>query len=98
MTAGQIPQKLKVLLMEQKQQAGKFPGTSDEDMYTVDLRAEPPELNSILTTDVASGDILRMVISGLYRLDENRPAGRGFGRSTEVSEDGCTYTMKIRQE
>lgn len=78
--------------------SGKFPGTSDEDMYTVDLRAEPPELNSILTTDVASGDILRMVISGLYRLDENDQPVEDLAESTEVSEDGCTYTMKIRQD
>ena len=75
-----------------------FAGTADEDTYVVDLRAEPPELNSILTTDVASGDILRMVISGLYRLDENDQPVEDLAESTEVSEDGCTYTMKIRQD
>ena len=75
-----------------------FAGTTDEDTYVVDLRAEPPELNSILTTDVASGDILRMVISGLYRLDENDQPVEDLAESTEVSEDGRTYTMKIRQD
>lgn len=79
-------------------QASNFQGTPDEDTYIVDLRAEPPELNSILTTDVASGDILRMVISGLYRLDENDQPVEDLAESTEVSEDGCTYTMKIRQD
>ena len=42
-----------------------YPGTADEDTYVVDFRAEPPELNSLLTSDVTSGDVLRMVISGL---------------------------------
>lgn len=74
-----------------------YPGTPDEDMVTVDLRAEPPELNSILTTDVASGDILRMVISGLYKLDENDKPVPDLAEDTQVSEDGKTYTMKIRQ-
>lgn len=75
-----------------------YPGTKDEDMVTVDLRAEPPELNSILTTDVASGDILRMVISGLYKLDENDKPVPDLAEDTQVSEDGKTYTMKLRKD
>ena len=47
---------------------------------------------------VGRGDILRMVISGLYRLDENDQPVEDLAESTEVSEDGCTYTMKIRQD
>ncbi len=83
---------------EETTAATGFAGTADADMYTVDLRAEPPELNSILTTDVASGDILRMVISGLYRLDENDTPVPDLAETTEVSEDKCTYTMTLRQD
>lgn len=75
-----------------------YPGTKAEDSVTVDLRAEPPELNSILTTDVASGDILRMVISGLYKLDENDKPVPDLAEDTQVSDDGKTYTMKLRQD
>lgn len=75
-----------------------YPGTPDEGMVTVDLRAEPPELNSLKTTDVASGDILREVIAGLYKLDENDQPVPDLAEETQVSEDGCTYTMKLRQD
>ena len=75
-----------------------FAGTADEDTYVVDLRAEPPELNSILTTDVASGDILREVMVGLYRLDANDTPVPDLAETTEVSDDGCTYTMTLRQD
>ncbi len=75
-----------------------YPGTPDANMVTVDLRAEPPELNSLLTTDVASGDILREVISGLYKLDANDNPVPELATDTQVSEDGRTYTMKLRED
>ena len=74
-----------------------YGGTPDADMITVDLRAEPPELNSLLTTDAASYDILREVISGLYKLDANDNPVPDLAEDTQVSEDGRTYTMKLRQ-
>lgn len=75
-----------------------FAGTPDADMYTIDLRTEPAEMNSVLTTDVPSSDLLRMTMSGLYRLDKNDTPQPDLAESTEVSEDGCTYTMKLRQD
>src|SRR5699024_7744056 len=75
-----------------------FPGTAEDDTYVVDLRAEPPELNSILTTDIASGDILREVMVGLYKLDENDTPQPDLAETTEVSDDGRTYTMTLRQD
>ena len=75
-----------------------YPGTADEDTYVVDFRAEPPELNSLLTSDVTSGDVLRMVISGLYRLDENDQPVPDLAEDTQISDDGCTYTMKLRED
>lgn len=75
-----------------------YKGTPDANMVTVDLKAEPPELNSILTTDVQSSDILREVISGLYKLDANDNPVEDLATDTQVSEDGKTYTMKIRQD
>lgn len=78
--------------------AGAFPGTKDKDMVTVDLRTEPAELNSIKTSDAPSGNILRMVISGLYKLDKNDKPVPDLAEETKVSEDGRTYTMKLRQD
>lgn len=75
-----------------------FAGTPDADMYTIDLRTEPAELNSVLTTDVPSSDILRMTMVGLYYLDKNDTPQPDLAETTEVSEDGRTYTMKLRQD
>ena len=75
-----------------------YPGTKDENMVTVDLRAEPPELNSLLTTDVASGDILRMTMAGLTKLDQNDQPQPDLAESWEISEDKTTYTLKLRQD
>lgn len=75
-----------------------YPGTKEENAVTIDLRAEPPQLNSFLTTDVASSDILRMVMAGLYKLDENDKPVPDLAEDTQVSEDGKTYTLKIRQD
>lgn len=79
--------------------AVSYPGTPDTDMVTVDLRSEPAELNSLKTSDVPSGDILREVVSGLYKLDENdNPVLDLAAEEPQVSEDGCTYTIKLRQD
>lgn len=75
-----------------------YPGTKDKDMVTVDIRAEPPELNTIKTTDVASKDILTQVISGLYKLDADDKPVPDLAKETKVSEDGRTYTMKLRED
>lgn len=75
-----------------------YPGTKDKDMVTVDIRAEPPELNTIKTTDVASKDILTQVISGLYKLDADDKPVPALAKETKVSEDGRTYTMKLRED
>ena len=75
-----------------------FAGTPEADMYTIDLRTEPAEMNSVLTTDVPSSDLLRMTMSGLYYLDENDQPVADLAESTQVSEDGRTYTMTLRQD
>lgn len=75
-----------------------YPGTKDKDMITVDMRAEPAELNSILSTDVASKDIITHVVSGLYKLDADDKPVPDLAEDTKVSEDGKTYTLKLRED
>lgn len=75
-----------------------FAGTPDEGMVTVDLRAEPPDLNPITTTDAASADILRETTAGLMKLDENDQPVNDLAEDYTVSEDGCTYTFTIRKD
>ena len=75
-----------------------FAGTPEADMYTIDLRTEPDEMNSVLTTDVPSSDLLRMTMVSLYRLDANDEPVADLAETTQVSEDGRTYTMTLRQD
>lgn len=75
-----------------------YPGTPDADMITVDLRAEPPEMNSLLTTDVAAGDVLREVMAGLTKLDGNDVPQPDMAESWDISDDKLTYTMHLRKD
>lgn len=79
-------------------QKSNYAGTSDPDMVTVDMRAEPPDLNPTTTSDVASADILRMTTAGLFKLDANDQPVPDLAESYTVSEDGKTYTIKLRQD
>lgn len=75
-----------------------YPGTPDADMVTVDLRADVPDMNPTTTSDVASADILRMTTAGLYKLDENDQPVPDLAEETTVSDDGLTYTFKLRED
>lgn len=72
--------------------------SSSGDAISVDLRAEPPDLNPITTSDVASADILRMTTAGLFKLDENDQPVPDLAESYTVSDDQKTYTFKLRQD
>lgn len=74
----------------------QYPGTSDSDMVTLNLGAEPPELNSSLTTDATSADILRMTIETLTQLDSKDQPIPGAAKSWDVSSDNKTYTFHLR--
>ena len=79
-------------------QKSNYAGTSDPDMVTVDMRAEPPDPNPTTTSDVASADILRMTTAGLFKLDANDQPVPDLAESYTVSDDGKTYTIKLRQD
>ena len=58
---------------------------------------EPPDLDSAKSTDSVSFTILNNVNEGLMRLDENNEPVPGMAEGEpEVSEDGLTYTFKLR--
>lgn len=64
---------------------------------SLNLRQEPPELNSILTTTTGSGNVLRHIMEGLVSLDEKDEAVPAMAESWEISEDKLTYTFKLRK-
>lgn len=72
-------------------------GSSSENAISIDLSAEPPQLNSILTSSTGSGNVLRHCMEGLVTLDENSEPVPGMAESWDVSEDYKTVTFHLRK-
>ncbi|SMO82986.1 peptide ABC transporter substrate-binding protein [Melghirimyces algeriensis] len=58
--------------------------------------AEPPSLDSAVTTDVTSFDILNNVMEGLYRLDKDNRPEPAIATGVDISDDKKTYTFHLR--
>ena len=59
--------------------------------------AEIPSVDSSLSEDAVGFNVLNNVMEGLYRLDQDSlPAPAMAEGEAEISEDGLTYTFKIR--
>ncbi|WRP08121.1 peptide ABC transporter substrate-binding protein [Rossellomorea aquimaris] len=59
--------------------------------------SEIPSMDSTLATDAVSFKVMNNVFEGLYRLGENDEAVLGMAaEEPEISEDGKTYTFKLR--
>ncbi|MHB9144810.1 MAG: peptide ABC transporter substrate-binding protein [Symbiobacteriia bacterium] len=62
------------------------------------LGEEPPSLDSVLTTDTVSFEIINATQEGLTRQQEGKPVEKGSGLAKDwtVSPDGLTYTFTLR--
>lgn len=69
-----------------------------EQSLVLNARTEPPSLEPTLATDNTSFEILRVLMEGLVRLDENDAVveGSGMAESWEISEDKLTYTFTLK--
>ena len=75
-----------------------YPGTAEANAITVNLGTEPPQLNTVITTDTTSFSVIRHVIENLVTLDENDAVQPGVAKDWTVSEDGLTYTFNLRDD
>ncbi len=75
-----------------------YPGTADANSITVNITSEPPEMNSITTTDTTSFTVIRHVIENLVELDANDNVIPGVAKTWDISEDGLTYTFHLRDD
>ncbi|MGD6957964.1 peptide ABC transporter substrate-binding protein [Rossellomorea aquimaris] len=75
-------------------------GESDEkkeQVLNLIESSEIPSMDSTLATDAVSFNVMNNVFEGLYRLGENDEAVLGMAaEEPQISEDGKTYTFKIR--
>jgi len=71
-------------------------GAKSESVLNLSLYNDIPDLNQILTTDGNSFNVLNNVMEGLFRQDEKHEPESAMAESYELSEDGLTYTFKLR--
>lgn len=70
-----------------------------ERVFNFVERQEMPTADPSLATDEVSFNAINNVYEGLYRLDkENRPQPAGAAEMAEISEDGLTYKVKLRED
>ncbi|WP_144512765.1 peptide ABC transporter substrate-binding protein [Bacillus sp. FJAT-22090] len=69
----------------------------DEQILNLVERAEIPSMDSVLADDAVSFNALNNVAEGLFRLNQDNIAIPAMAEGKpEVSEDGLTYTFKLR--
>ncbi|QNU18109.1 peptide ABC transporter substrate-binding protein [Geobacillus zalihae] len=79
-------------------QGGEKPAEKKEQVLNLLETQEIPSLDSALATDQVSFIVLNNVMEGLYRLGKDNKPVPGVAESYTVSEDGKTYTFKLRQD
>ena len=63
----------------------------------MNIRSEPPSLNPSLATDTTSGAVLNQTFEGLMRVNQEGEVEEAMAESYTMSDDGLTYTFKIRE-
>lgn len=83
----------------QENETDSSAASSAEQVINVQFSAEMGSADISLATDSYSFITLNNAYEGLYRLDENNvPVTAGASKDAEVSEDGLTYTISLREE
>ncbi|MFC6463728.1 peptide ABC transporter substrate-binding protein [Marinilactibacillus sp. GCM10026970] len=74
-------------------------GSNDEQVLHLIETAEIPSMDSTTSTDSVSNNVLNNVNEGLYRQGPENDLQLGMAaEEPTVSEDGLTYTFKIRED
>lgn len=60
--------------------------------------SEIPSMDTAKATDAVSFEVMTNVMEGLYRLGEGDVLEKGVAEDHTVSEDGLTYTFKLRSD
>lgn len=71
-------------------------GADSEQELHLTIGDEVPSMDPSMATDSYSFDLLYNSMEGLVRLDKEGQAVPGMAESWEVSQDGLTYTFKLR--
>ena len=81
-----------------KEESATTTGNGEQVLNLVES-AELPTMDSVLATDAVSFNVMNNVNEGLYRQGPDGELVLGMAaEEPEVSEDGLTYTFKIRED
>lgn len=73
-------------------------GSTTQELNLIET-AEIPTMDSVLNTDTVGSTVMNNVMEGLYRLNlKNEPELAMASEEPAISEDGLTYTFKIRED
>ncbi|GCF92645.1 peptide ABC transporter substrate-binding protein [Enterococcus florum] len=74
-------------------------GSGSGKEFNVVIQQELPSMDPSIATDMYAFSAINNVYEGLYRLDkESAPEPAGAAEEAEVSEDGLTYKIKLRED
>ncbi|QGP75991.1 peptide ABC transporter substrate-binding protein [Tetragenococcus halophilus] len=74
-------------------------GGSGAQEFNLSVVQEMPSADLSLATDTVSFTALNNIYEGIYRLDEDdEPQPAGAAEMAEVSDDGLTYNIKLRED
>ncbi len=76
---------------------GKVESTDAGPILRTSNPAEPDTLDPTMATSTYESWTLKHLFAGLMTYDENDSLAPGLAESYEVSEDGLTYTFKLRE-
>lgn len=71
---------------------------ADEQVLSVNIKTEPPSLHPGTSTDTTSSAVLDQVFEGLTRVNQQGEPEPAIAEDIEMSDDGLTYTFKIRED
>src|SRR5699024_2131517 len=71
-------------------------GAGDKQVLNWLESQEPPGLDSAISTDVVSFNILNNVREGLYRLNKENQPEPAMAKDVKISDDKKTYTFTLR--
>lgn len=71
--------------------------SDDKQVLNISESSEIPTMDPSMATDVVAFQWLAATTDGLYRFGKNAEIEPGIAKSHEVSEDGTTWTFKLRE-
>ena len=69
-----------------------------DQSLNINIKSEPPSLHPGTSSDTTSSAVLDQVFEGLTRINLEGEPEEAMAESIEVSDDGLTYTFKIRED